>query len=371
MNELFRNLFELVYLNSYYESGRSVNFRTWISNESRNLIKRYRLHSVELNAGELVLFNEKSPLLGSSQGWKSNKLKLSFFLKNNDINFYNFTQLPETTNFFYYSNKFLDKAPGFLKEFYLNLRPFVFDQTLTENQRNKSYRIIDDYGDVILGGTTPDESSFQINLEGYAKERYRLIIEDLLVLDFYIYTDIQQPFFGVVDIFLDEIQISNDQPKTLYNLNFNARKTYWEYIVSYPKTKEYQFSICKVVEKQGSYTYKPTDEFCRNSAVKDDKEVIIFTSKLEFPFEERPRGNIFALRIFIIEEAAQCISDSSKCKCECDCCSSGCEDSQKEKCKQIIDYIVLPAPGVQLLGARRENPCNQQIGIISKCFINI
>ena len=332
MDVKFENLFELAYQNDYYQDKKSLNFDSYLSPDSQTVAKNLRLLFRKVSGGGVILYDS------NRQQRNGKDYRLTFFLYNKDQRFYNFTDIPQTTAFFYYSNKF--SKSGELEAKLVQIRPFVFDQPLSENEQDQAFELLDNDGNVILNGITPKAPFFSIDLQGESSSRYRLQITEQNVLDFYTYNQLQQPYFGAIEIYLD--LVNHNVP--VYQLNFAARATFWQYLISFKKDEDYQLSICRVE----SYTArnikcKETDDFCLSDEYEEgDMKTLVFTSRYLFPFEQRP-SNIFGVKIK----------------------RSDNEDRSKTMTQ------VLPNPNISsTLGAKTANPCNpKEEGIISKMYI--
>ncbi|MCG8331242.1 MAG: hypothetical protein MI974_26365 [Chitinophagales bacterium] len=336
MNVKFENLFELAYQNDYYQDKKSVNFDTYLSTESQSIAKNLRLLFRKVPGGGVILYDStQSKVLEKGNG---KIYRLTFFLYNKDQSFYNFTDIPQTISFFYYSNKF--SKSNELEAILVQIRPFVFDQPLLESEQDQAFELLDNDGNVILNGITPKAPFFKIDLQGEAASRYRLQISGQDVLDFYTYNQLQQPYFGAIEIYLD--LVSPNAPA--YQLPFTARTTFWQYLISFKKAEDYQLSICRIESYSArSIKCEATDEFCLSDEYEEgDMKTLVFTSRYLFPFEQRP-NNIFGVKIN--------------------------RSDNEDRSKPVTQ--VLPNPNTSsTLGAKVANPCNpREEGIISKMYI--
>lgn len=337
MNAFYEPLFELTCENNYFANNEAKNIQLVIDSESQKILKNYQLLFKPRGGKNLVLFNKNNKKLNIPQIWKGKTTKLSFFILNNDYQFFNYTQLSQTTDFHYYNNEEIEDEDGqkIFKASIVKIRPLVFDYNLEPGEENKAYKIIDNFNNPVLEGKT-QTGSLLIDLRGEPESRYRLLIKEESKpgfeekLGFYTYPGLQQHYFGVIEIYLNSVQ---EMPK--YVLQFLRRSTFWQYHIGYPKGKDWKFSIQpKKGEKEIS--------FCRGDVVeKNDRKWISFTSKKKIPFTE---SGVYSFELEI--------------------------DRGELEAKIKMD---LPNPNVEILGRMLENPCPDvnERGHLSKIYVYV
>lgn len=240
---IYKSFYKLRIYHTYYTKGYAKNFTIRPTEETRQLLKRFRMLFREVENGFDVLspmVSGVTPLidLGVDK-------KMSFALYSISPSFLNITELDSKTNYneiYYIDNLSLGNATELTTNnwTFVKSKPALFNYGIESSASEIQLLITDPFNDTMynddmdknekqfsylvdIGNRSPGKYSFKPTIDGMAQATESFYVSDDLMKD--------RPLM-VLDFFSSELSYASTKT---YTLQFEAKKTQWKYVVTLNK----------------------------------------------------------------------------------------------------------------------------------------
>lgn len=247
----YEQFFKVDILHDYFEGGLFPAIEIIPDKMTTLRLKQYQLKAACDGASLIVGFGSGTTA-GPSIGQIDKPVKLSFWLKINDQNYLNYTNLPyEFGDYIYhFTNRDTDKIEDefsnlsndeFVQEMdRLALSGRMFDYRFEDPMDDVEVQVVNELGEVVFEQQLEGESSMcTVRLDDEDPGKYTLLLDGLDEFSFYLAGDGIKNMFGVIDIYIDK---EDDGPFSLftedgapvvkkdYNIHFKNRAVRWKYL---------------------------------------------------------------------------------------------------------------------------------------------
>ncbi|MEE9361211.1 MAG: hypothetical protein V3U92_01285 [Cellulophaga sp.] len=221
--------------------------------------------------------------------------KLYFQLLNTDATFYNYTELPEKKEgqiLFFKSDSEKENATLLQQKSYvsnndtISFRTKIFNISIPDGDVNIEVKDADNK--VVWQQTINDNKSksYAINLVAQSVGVYALWINGKLEETFFCSESLEKNCIGVW--LLDVSSFLNTEMSMLsFNLDFNARKTHWQYEITLGKSRKIEIQHMEIVGVQGETYEGPIEK-----QITEDQYVQVYTTaspeQLQYQLETTP-----------------------------------------------------------------------------------
>jgi hypothetical protein len=246
----YEQLLKVDILHDFFNDGLAKNLEILPDNQTKLRLKQYQLKSAQEGSGLTIGYGQ-SLTTGSPLNDLNSPLKLTFWIKINDPNFLNYTNIPfEFGDYVYhFTNRSNDKiddehanlsSDEFVRETdRLPLSGAILDYRFSEPMEDVTVEVANELGEIVFERKYRGEVSVcTINLAEEPAGKYTLMIDGLEEFSFYVSPEGVRGVFGVIDIYIDPNDktafslFENGKPvvKKMFNIHFQSRAVRWKYI---------------------------------------------------------------------------------------------------------------------------------------------
>jgi hypothetical protein len=301
----YEQLMKVNMLHDYFVDGIAKQVEITPDNFTKIRLKQYQLKCAQEGSGLIIGFGQ-STNTSSAISVITEPLKLTFWLKINDPNFLNYTNIPYTFGDYIYHftnrpNDKLDDENANLSsdEFVrvtdrLPLAGAVLDYRLEEPMENLHVEVANELGEIVFerryNGVT---SVCTLNLSQEPAGKYTLLLDGLEEFSFYISPDGVKNVFGVIDIYIDPKDKSpfslfeDGKPvkRKEFKVHFQARAVKWKYIFMETNPNNPQHTEYEIYDNaKGDKVQKFSD--AQNVTFENGSKAVIFNTLTAIPFRE-------------------------------------------------------------------------------------
>lgn len=301
----YEQLLKVKVLHDFFIDGAAKNIEIYPDSQTKLRLKQYNLKSSQEGSNLVIGFGQTA-MVGPAILDLKMPLKLSFWIKVNDPNFLNYTDIPyEFGDYIYhFTNRINDK----LEDEYANLSSDEFvgsndrlpvagailDYRLSEPMDNLQVEVINELGEVVFERQYKGSTSVcSLNLSQEPAGKYTLVLDGLEEFSFYLAPEGVKNIFGVIDLYIDPNDNSpfslfdNGEPikKKEFKIHFQTRAVKWKYIVMETNPNNPQHSDYEIYDNsQGAeeVEFSDAEDVLMESGIK----AIVFWTENPIPFRE-------------------------------------------------------------------------------------
>jgi hypothetical protein len=293
-------------LHDYFINGAAQNIEIFPDNFTKLKLKQYQLKSVQEGA-TLVVGYGQGTTVGPAIADLKEPLKLTFWIRMNDPNFLNYTNIPFAFGdyVYHFTNRADDKlddennnlsADEFVRENdKLPIAGAVLDYRLEEPMENLHVEVANELGEIVFERRYKGVTSVcSLNLSQEPAGKYTLLLDGLEEFSFYIAPEGTKNIFGVIDIYIDP---KDNSPYSLfedglpikkkeYKIHFQSRAVHWKYIVMETNSNNPQHSAHEIYDNtKGAAALQKFDD-AETIKMDNGTAAVVFKTSTPVPFRE-------------------------------------------------------------------------------------
>jgi len=300
----YEQLLKVNVLHDYFIEGVAKNVEIFPDSFTKMRLKQYQLKSVQ--EGSSLIIGYGITVIGSAIGQLTEPLKLSFWVKINDSNFLNYTNIPYTFGdyIYHFTNRANDKmddensnlsSDEFVRETdRLPLAAAVLDYRFDEPMEDVAVEVVNELGQTVFERQYKGETSVcTLNLSQEPAGKYTLLLDGMEEFSFYLSPEGIRNVFAVIDIYIDPKDTSPfslfEEEKLVkcknFKIHFQARATKWKYIFMETNPNNPQHASYEIYDNAKATKEQKFSEV-QNVVLENGSKAVIFDTLTPIPFRE-------------------------------------------------------------------------------------